>query len=131
MEDIYTVEKIVSSRIKNGKKQYYVKWEGYSSDQNTWEDEKNIFCKNLIDEYENKQQKKTTKSKAKSVIYREVSNEWDKHVKQVVAVEKDESKLIVRIEFENGKEGVVPIEQAHTKFPLHLLKYYEDNIVFD
>jgi hypothetical protein len=36
-QDIYTVEKIVDKKRVNQKTLYLVKWEGYSSDQNTWE----------------------------------------------------------------------------------------------
>ena len=36
-DDIYTVERIVDKKKVCTKTHYLVKWEGYSSDQNTWE----------------------------------------------------------------------------------------------
>ncbi|TBU19163.1 chromatin organization modifier protein [Ordospora colligata] len=52
-EDVYVVEKVVASRTLKGVKQYLLKWQGYPDSDNTWENEKNIFCKDMIQEYEN------------------------------------------------------------------------------
>lgn len=49
---VYNVEKIVDSRELNGRMQYLIKWEGYSSRHNTWEYDEDIYCKDLIAEYE-------------------------------------------------------------------------------
>ncbi|TYZ63758.1 hypothetical protein PybrP1_006613 [[Pythium] brassicae (nom. inval.)] len=35
--DIFIVDKIVDHRVRYGKKQYLVKWDGYDSSDNTWE----------------------------------------------------------------------------------------------
>lgn len=51
-DDVYNVEKIVGSKTSYGKKQYLIKWEGYPDEFNTWEYEKDIFCKDLIADYE-------------------------------------------------------------------------------
>ncbi|KAL0265782.1 UNVERIFIED_CONTAM: hypothetical protein PYX00_011497 [Menopon gallinae] len=49
---VFNVEKIVDSRDVNGRKQYLIKWEGYSEKHNTWEYNEDIYCKDLIAEYE-------------------------------------------------------------------------------
>lgn len=49
---VFNVEKIVDSRVLNGHKQYLIKWEGYSNKHNTWEYDEDIYCKDLIAEYE-------------------------------------------------------------------------------
>ncbi|XP_024082059.1 chromodomain-helicase-DNA-binding protein 2 isoform X2 [Cimex lectularius] len=54
----YEVEKLVSSRVKNGKTQYKVHWKGYNSSQDTWENESNLSCDELIEQYLNTQKKK-------------------------------------------------------------------------
>lgn len=35
--DIFIVDKIVDHKVRYGKKYYFVKWEGYADDDNTWE----------------------------------------------------------------------------------------------
>jgi hypothetical protein len=36
------VEKLVRMRVHRGKREYMVKWKGYTSKTNTWETEKNL-----------------------------------------------------------------------------------------
>jgi hypothetical protein len=35
-DDVYKVEKILKSRKRNGKKEYFVKWRGYDDSFNSW-----------------------------------------------------------------------------------------------
>jgi hypothetical protein len=54
MSGSYYVERIDGKKIENGKIFYNVKWDGYSSDENTWENASDLKAiHNLIDEYEN------------------------------------------------------------------------------
>ncbi|VDH96760.1 Hypothetical predicted protein [Mytilus galloprovincialis] len=41
-QDIYDVERILKCRKRGNIKQYLIKWQGYSSSQNTWEPSNNI-----------------------------------------------------------------------------------------
>jgi len=59
-EDVYDVERIVDDRIYRGKKQYLIKWVGYPDSDNTWEFKSNLFCTEMLNEYD---KKKTEKSK--------------------------------------------------------------------
>ena len=36
-DNYYEVEKIIDRRIKKGKKEYLIKWKGYSENESTWE----------------------------------------------------------------------------------------------
>ena len=48
----YEVEAIMRARqMHSGKVQYYVKWKRYSSKYNTWENEENLHCQDLITKF--------------------------------------------------------------------------------
>ncbi|XP_071446131.1 serine-rich adhesin for platelets isoform X2 [Hetaerina americana] len=54
----YAVEKILAKRFNHRWKryEYWIKWEGYSMDQNTWEPAKNLStCQDLMEEFERKE----------------------------------------------------------------------------
>ena len=52
---VFNAERLVARRIKNGEREYLVKWVGYPSADNTWEPEENIFDQRLIDAFETSQ----------------------------------------------------------------------------
>lgn len=54
----YTVERIVDKREHEGATEYFVKWLGYNSMQNTWVRAENCNCPALIVEYEDLQKSK-------------------------------------------------------------------------
>ncbi|CAK9302378.1 unnamed protein product [Gordionus sp. m RMFG-2023] len=56
----YNVEKIVEKRMKFGKVEYFIKWEGYPDSDNTWEPEENLDCPDLISEFNDVKRKSTT-----------------------------------------------------------------------
>lgn len=52
-EETYVVERVIGERIneKTGKKHYLLKWQGYTSDDDTWEPEDHLECNELIEEF--------------------------------------------------------------------------------
>ena len=60
-EEMYSVEKIVKTRVcKDGKTEYLLKWKGYSSKHNSWEPEENIDFEKFVQETVEKNEKKQT-----------------------------------------------------------------------
>lgn len=50
-KEIYEVEKVLADKIVRGKRQYKVRWKGYSCKHDTWEKEENLFCPSILEEY--------------------------------------------------------------------------------
>ena len=54
-QTIFNAERLLKSRVQDGKTQYLVKWVGFPLNQSTWEDKENILGQRLFDNF-NKQQ---------------------------------------------------------------------------
>ncbi|KAM9976002.1 hypothetical protein ACTFIR_009843 [Dictyostelium discoideum] len=70
-EDEFEVEKILDKRVQHGRIQYNVRWKGFASDYDTWEDEDNVAgCPELVREFESsrKQEKKINKKRKHTII---------------------------------------------------------------
>ncbi|EUB56924.1 Chromobox protein [Echinococcus granulosus] len=55
---IYTVEKLLDRRVRMNKVEYLVKWKNWNDKHNTWEPEKNILDKSLIENYQRAEARK-------------------------------------------------------------------------
>ncbi|XP_074626287.1 uncharacterized protein LOC141884405 isoform X2 [Acropora palmata] len=52
LDDIYEVERILDAKRKDGKMYYKVRWEGYESEEDSWEPMENLItCQELVDKY--------------------------------------------------------------------------------
>ncbi|CAF3664960.1 unnamed protein product [Rotaria sordida] len=71
-EEMFTVEKILDRRIKNGSIEYLLKWKGFNNDQNTWETENNLDCPDLLEQFKTSlkkyKKKKYSSSNKKSLV---------------------------------------------------------------
>ncbi|KRY91137.1 Chromobox -like protein 2 [Trichinella pseudospiralis] len=52
LENVFPAEKIVATRIRNGERQYLVRWKGFSSYYDSWEPSKHILDDRLITFFE-------------------------------------------------------------------------------
>lgn len=67
-EGTFLVERILQSRKRKGKEEFYVKWKGYSSRHNSWEPRENIIGTKLIELFEeDRKHKKRTRRKRRQV----------------------------------------------------------------
>mmetsp|Transcript_50509 Transcript_50509/g.83708 ORF Transcript_50509/g.83708 Transcript_50509/m.83708 type:complete len:744 (-) Transcript_50509:304-2535(-) len=46
--DVYIVERLIATRLRRGQRQFLVRWQDYSSQYDTWEDDSNILDRSLI-----------------------------------------------------------------------------------
>lgn len=136
-EEFYDVEKILDHRIHKGTKQYLIKWLGYPESECTWEDETNIFCDELKEEYEASRKKKKMEDKKYSGVVTkkknriQITNEWDEYITKIVGVSKAfNGQLEVEYLTINGEEGTCSIDEIHIKAPIHLIEFYESNLIF-
>ncbi|KAL6074449.1 M-phase phosphoprotein 8 [Balamuthia mandrillaris] len=65
-EDIYEVERIVDKRKKGRSVEYLIKWKGYPASANTWEKRSNLFCEELLEEFERQWGEKEKQAKKES-----------------------------------------------------------------
>jgi len=58
-DEQFQVERIIKKRITaDGGTEYFLKWKGYTEDDNTWEPSSNLDCQDLIDAFEEDLKKK-------------------------------------------------------------------------
>lgn len=62
------MEKIVSHRTIKGRQQFLIRWKGYNESADSWENEKDLNCLELIEEFlmREKKNKVTKMTKIKS-----------------------------------------------------------------
>lgn len=56
------VEKLVEVRISKGNRQFLVRWKGYGESADTWENEKDLNCPQLIEKFLANEEEEETKS---------------------------------------------------------------------
>lgn len=152
-EEEYTVEKVVDSRMRNGKKEYLLKWKGYPDSENTWEPEENLDCPDLIADYEDKKKKREQEKKRKSQNgLEESTTKRKKKVSDAKSTEDDNKprgfdrglqperiigatdssgELMFLMKWKDSDEAdLVPARQANVKCPQIVIAFYEERLTW-
>jgi len=158
-EEEYVVEKILDKRHRSGRVEYFLKWKGYSEEDNTWEPVENLDCPDLIAEYEEQRKKKKQENKAKDTpdVKGKTDPKKSDNKKGIDEKKKkrseDESKprgfdrnlepekiigatdasgeLMFLIKWKDSEEAdLVPAKLANVKCPQVVIKFYEERLTW-
>jgi len=136
-EEIYIVEKIMDKKVENGKTIYFLKWQGYGPQYDTWEPVENLDCDELIEEFEKEWSEKQKRGfdrglradRIVSVFYEKPSTEdgeaeGDKTADTSGFTPKPTFALV---KWKDVPEAdLVPLTECAEKIPQLLIKFYED-----
>ncbi|BFZ22265.1 hypothetical protein BsWGS_25304 [Bradybaena similaris] len=153
-EEEFTVEKVVDSRMRGGKKEYLLKWKGYPDSENTWEPEENLDCPDLISGYEEKKKKKesekseksakrkstTASNGAKDDVKKKKKEESDNKPRgfdrglapeRIIGATDSSGELMFLMKWKDSDEAdLVPARQANVKCPQIVIAFYEERLTW-
>ena len=146
-EEIYSVEKIVDKRIVGGKVEYFLKWKGFGSADNTWEPEENLDCSNLIEEFERNLKAKKVKIEQPKLLGEgksptkaiPTSSEIDEKIgfargldpERIIGATEQDGNIIFLIKWKGSDENdLVPASEANIKCPQVVIKFYESKLTW-
>ncbi|XP_058053989.1 chromobox protein homolog 1-like [Anopheles bellator] len=146
----FSVEKILDSRIVNGKVEYYLKWKGYTNEDNTWEPEENLDCPDLIQAFKESRKKKEGKdensgrrsklkdeepkvvpAKRKSTTEKKVGFDRGLVPEEILGAAETHGKLMFLMKWKNAANAdMVSAEQANVKCPQVVIRFYESRLTW-
>lgn len=149
-EDEFSVEKIQKKRIVKGKVEYFIKWEGYSEDDNTWEPEENLTCPEIIAAFEEKlkkeksddkpaEKKRKTDDDASSKKKTKKSEDdsrpkgFDRGLdpERIIGATDSSGELMFLMKWKGTDEAdLVPSRQANVKCPQVVIGFYEERLTW-
>ncbi|EDW67796.1 chromobox protein homolog 1 [Drosophila virilis] len=129
-EPNFVVERIVDKRITaDGKVEYFIKWRGYPSGDNTWEPEENCDCPALIQKFEESRAKSKKRGEKKpkcEEIQKPRGYERGLELAEIMGATDvtGEIKYLVRWQY-CDEFDLVPSSQVSEKDPQMLIEYYQ------
>jgi len=147
-EEEYSVEKILDKRVKGGKTEYLIKWEGYPDSENTWEPEDNLDCPDIISAFEAKNKAKkeekrkkkeadTPSSKKKKTAEAGDSDDrprgFDRGLQpeRIIGATDTSGELMFLMKWKDSDEAdLVPSRQANVKCPQIVISFYEERLTW-
>ncbi|KAI3385971.1 hypothetical protein SNEBB_004499 [Seison nebaliae] len=136
MEEEYVVEKICGRRTKNGKTEYFLKWVGYTHNDNTWEPEENLGCPELVEEYEKESKLKTKEKKKASLILDEIIENdeiLDKYVaEKIMGATEHDGELILMMKWKGvQKTSFINIKKARGRYSQLIIDFFLERLIWD
>ncbi|XP_022920695.1 chromobox protein homolog 3-like [Onthophagus taurus] len=130
----FSVEKVLDKRITNGKIEYFLKWKGYSDEDNTWEPEENLDCPELILEYETTLNpindfKDDIIEKRKNITEDNRPRGFDRGLDpdKIVGATDASGELMFLMMWKDCKEAdLVPARQANIRCPNVVIDFYQN-----
>lgn len=142
----YFVEQIISRRIRMGQVEYFVKWQDFPDEDNTWELSKNLDCLALITEFESQRATKNNKRQAElkineiyvakakklkiepSVII-DNAFEYGHKAEQILCASNIRGKISFVIKFRDlDQPEQVESQVAYIHIPMLVIQFYEEHL---
>lgn len=131
----YEIEAIVKHKKTPSGYSYLLKWKGYPSSENSWENEDNLPCKEFLQNYwkkinadKKKEHDQETKTKNKQI---EHSADSHQSKTQILGVRKDfDGKILFLILTKKGKKKELSLNFLKNHHPDILISYFESLIHF-
>ena len=132
-EDVYEVEAIIGHRIRNGKKQYLLKWKSFNDSDATWEDEDSLNCPELLAEYKSyceSMAKMKVKQKIQQNIISDAKMIRLKQPEIVISAYKKDDILFYRVGCKNPNSFLsMPADELRKVRPDLICNFLENKIV--
>ncbi|RWS06120.1 chromobox protein 1-like protein [Dinothrombium tinctorium] len=148
-EEEYVVEKILDKRVRGGKTEYYLKWKGYSDEDNTWEPMENLDCPELIAEFEEERKKRKQEKPKDTKRKQTVNGESEKkkrkadddskprgfdrglEAEKIIGATDASGELMFLIKWKDSEEAdLVPAKIANIKCPQVVIRFYEERLTW-